>query len=840
MGRLGDRCVLEAMSHPIIELVCGIARGMCGGKAVGQDPWALVLELAISFAGPHQLPPNGRVLASSHPTQLNSVTATVIAVMAMVIVALVFAIFRQRHFGKALRQKENLFRRIFESPMIGLFEWGLDGQVRSANQTFLEMVGYTRAELEAGAIQWSAMTPTEYVQRDVEAVEEMRRFGTVAPYEKQYVRKDGSRVDVLLGAEMLDSAEGLGVAFVLDVTERKRAEDALRKSEQRSRAIFHSSFHLAALLTPQGEVMEANETSLCFAGLRPEDVVGKPFWEGHWWRGDESRVRRLQESTRRAAAGEFVRYTVDVRGVDSDETIDFSLKPVVDGDGQIGLLMAEGRVITELKRAEAKIESIARFPAENPSPVLRVDLDGKVLFANEAGCELLKASWNCDVGTLLPEPWFGQVMVAAESATCRQAETACGGSIYSLAFTPVAEGDYVNIYGMDVTEQRRAEEQFRESERRLLTLMGNLPGMAYRCENVGDWPMSFVSQGCAALTGYPASRLTDSEPLVWNDLVHPDDRQMVWDVVQDAVAAGRPFQIEYRIRTREGKEKWVWERGACVGEKADGTGVLEGFIGDVTERILAEKGREALITKLEAQNAELERFAYTVSHDLRSPLITVMGYAGALRQDIANGDADAVEDSLTRITSAAEKMEQLLKGLLELSRIGRLVNPPNDVSLAELAVEARDLILGPTADPAVRVEISEELPVVYGDRLRLFEVLQNLIDNAVKYTADTPHPLIEIGTRRNERETICYVRDNGIGIAPHYHEKVFGLFEQLDQQINGSGIGLALVKRIIEFHGGRIWVESDGLGNGTTFLFTIPDRSTAADQKGIVPRSAEA
>jgi PAS domain S-box-containing protein len=828
------------MRYPFIELGYGFVQGISAHVKVCHVSQSLLADLSPPCLGWSSLLPNMRVFGSSQSGQLISLMAALIVVLVAVILALLFAIFRQQHFGKALRQKESLFRRIFESPMIGLFEWGLDGQVRSANQTFLEMVGYTREELEAGAIQWSAMTPPEYAQRDVEAVEEMRRFGTVAPYEKQYVRKDGSRVDVLLGAEMLDSAEGLGVAFVLDVTERMRAEDALRKSEQRFRAIFHSSFHLVALLTPQGEVIEANETALCFAGLRPEDVVGKPFWEGHWWRGDESRVRRLQESTQRAAAGEFVRYTVDVRGADSDETIDFSLKPVVDGDGHIGLLMAEGRVITELKRAEAKIESIARFPAENPSPVLRVDLDGKVLFANEAGCKLLKASWNCDVGALLTEPWFGHVMVAAESATCRQAETICAGSIYSLAFTPVAEGGYVNIYGMDVTEQRRAEEQFRESERRLLTLMRNLPGMAYRCENVGDWPMSFVSQGCAALTGYPASRLTDSEPLVWNDLMHPDDRQMVWDVVQDAVAAGRPFQIEYRIRTREGKEKWVWERGACVGKKADGTGVLEGFIGDVTERILAEKEREALITKLEAQNAELERFAYTVSHDLRSPLITVMGYTGALRQDIANGDADAVEDSLTRITSAAEKMEQLLKGLLELSRIGRLVNPPNDVSLAELAVEARDLILGPTANPAVRVEISQELPVVYGDRLRLFEVLQNLIDNAVKYTADTPHPLIEIGTRRKEREIVCYVRDNGIGIAPHYHEKVFGLFEQLDQQINGSGIGLALVKRIIEFHGGRIWVESDGLGNGTTFWFTIPGRSTAADQKGIAPQSSEA
>ena len=122
------------------------------------------------------------------------------------------------------------------------------------------------------------------------------------------------------------------------------------------------------------------------------------------------------------------------------------------------------------------------------------------------------------------------------------------------------------------------------------------------------------------------------------------------------------------------------------------------------------------------------------------------------------------------------------------------------------------------------------MPVVYGDRVRLLEVYQNLIDNAVKFMGRQPEPCIEVGVRQHEGEVVCFVRDNGIGINPTYHENVFGLFNQLDPEGGGTGIGLALVRRIVEVHGGRIWVESDGEGRGSTFFFTLQTK-TGADDK---------
>jgi len=256
----------------------------------------------------------------------------------------------------------------------------------------------------------------------------------------------------------------------------------------------------------------------------------------------------------------------------------------------------------------------------------------------------------------------------------------------------------------------------------------------------------------------------------------------------------------------------------------------------LVQRTRIEKEREDLIAKLEAQNAELERFTYTVSHDLKSPLITIKGFVGVLRQDLAEGDLEPVQDDLARISNAADKMDQLLRDLLELSRVGRLVNPPEDVPLEELAHEALELVGGQAEQNGVQVEISPNLPVVFGDRLRLLEVLQNLLDNAVKYMGKQSQPRVEIGSRRDGNQTICYVRDNGIGIEPRHHERVFGLFDQLDQKVEGSGIGLALVKRIVEVHGGRVWIESEGLGHGSTFCFTIAQKKQARrDDLGDAP-----
>lgn len=242
----------------------------------------------------------------------------------------------------------------------------------------------------------------------------------------------------------------------------------------------------------------------------------------------------------------------------------------------------------------------------------------------------------------------------------------------------------------------------------------------------------------------------------------------------------------------------------------------------VQELALRQQERETLIGELEVKNAELERFTYTVSHDLKSPLITIRGFLGFLHEDAMAGNAERMKSDIEHITAATEKMQWLLSDLLKLSRIGRLMNPPEEIHFEEIVREATKMVSGHLNTKKVCVKIAAGRQRLYGDRQRLREVFENLLDNAIKYSNSQPAPKITVGIKSVGDEVIYYVQDNGVGVPPQYQNKIFGLFEKLNPAVEGTGVGLAIVKRIIEIHGGRIWVESKGIGSGSTFCFTLP------------------
>jgi signal transduction histidine kinase len=236
---------------------------------------------------------------------------------------------------------------------------------------------------------------------------------------------------------------------------------------------------------------------------------------------------------------------------------------------------------------------------------------------------------------------------------------------------------------------------------------------------------------------------------------------------------------------------------------------------DVTERRRQER-------ELNEKNLELERFTYTVSHDLKSPLVTVKTFLGYLEQDMLTPDTERVKQDVTYMRSAADKMGLLLDELLHLARVGRKTNPPVRATFQELAQEAVGLVAGRISTSGAEVQVADAAVVLEGDRPRLVEIWQNLVENACKFMGDQPKPRVEIGVEKRGVETVFFVRDNGSGIDPRYQEKVFSLFEKLNPKIEGAGMGLALIKRVVELYKGRIWVESGGVGQGANFLFTLP------------------
>ncbi|NOH02952.1 MAG: GAF domain-containing protein [Chloroflexi bacterium] len=230
--------------------------------------------------------------------------------------------------------------------------------------------------------------------------------------------------------------------------------------------------------------------------------------------------------------------------------------------------------------------------------------------------------------------------------------------------------------------------------------------------------------------------------------------------------------------------------------------------------------REKLIRELEIKNEELERFTYTASHDLKSPLITIRGFLGYLEKDFRAGDTDRLQSDIRRISDATEKMHRLLTELLELSRVGRIVNEKQDVPFGNIVAEALRRVEGQRKQKQVSVRVGSDFPIVHVDKERMIEVVQNLVDNAVKFMGDQAEPQVEINHATKDGRVVFYVRDNGMGIRKEFQERIFGLFDKLSPDSEGTGVGLALVKRIIEVHGGEIWVESEE-GRGSTFYFTL-------------------
>lgn len=370
----------------------------------------------------------------------------------------------------------------------------------------------------------------------------------------------------------------------------------------------------------------------------------------------------------------------------------------------------------------------------------------------------------------------------------------------------------------DVAARKKGEHALAESEERFR--------LAFENANIGVWLIDMdgkllrVNHRMCEILGYTAAEL---EQLNVNDISHPQDIDVSLDFIQRSLEGQLDhIDFEKRYLHKQGHIIWANTSTSLVRDPNGEPLYFISHVQDITRSKTIETEREKLIKQLETKNAELERMTYTISHDLKSPLITIQGFLTLLERDAANNDSDRLAQDIKFIRTAAKKMKQLVDDLLELSRIGRLTSPQEIIPLSDLVREAVSVVAGSINVRGAKVHVSANMPTVVGDRARLLQVFQNLIDNAVKFMGDEPNPTLKIGGRVEGGFAVCYVKDNGIGIDARYHHRIFNLFDRLDTETEGSGVGLALAKRVMEVHNGQIWVESAGDGLGSTFWLKLP------------------
>lgn len=384
----------------------------------------------------------------------------------------------------------------------------------------------------------------------------------------------------------------------------------------------------------------------------------------------------------------------------------------------------------------------------------------------------------------------------------------------------------------DVTRSVQALEDLGESQRALTMLISNLPGMAYRCGNAKDWPLEFASDGAWDLTGYRPAQLQAGEP-EYGSLIHPRDQQRVWLAVQDALDRRERFQLTYRLRTATG-QTWVWEQG-CGVFRADGSlRCIEGFICDIShaKQIQADLNRlnstletrvQERTAQLEAANAELEAFAHSIAHDLRAPMTSLAGFARLLERALPGHDERAPH-YLGRIMANVTRMSDLTDALLALARLSGVDILHQPVDLGEQAQVALDLLREQDPGRAVHAVVAPGLQA-WGDPRLLQQVLSNLVGNAWKFSREREVIELEVGsgTPGEDGLAVFHVRDRGVGFDMAHAGDLFGPFRRLhaSSDFEGMGIGLALVRKIVQRHGGRVWAESSP-GAGTTIFFSLP------------------
>ena len=394
------------------------------------------------------------------------------------------------------------------------------------------------------------------------------------------------------------------------------------------------------------------------------------------------------------------------------------------------------------------------------------------------------------------------------------------------AYTVDVEG--VRFYqhiGRDISERKRTEEEMKDNNRKLSTIINNLRGVVFRCNNDEDWTMQYISDGIYELAGYLPNEFIGSKIRSFKSIIDPEDVKMVWEKIHTSLETGYLYTIEYRIITSSGNKKWVWERGRGYYE-SDKLVALEGFISDITERKKIEEELIRARDKAEQSDRLKTAFLHNISHEIRTPMNAIVGFTTLL-------DAPDITDESRRqyidiIYQSSNQLLSIITDIVDISNIetGQVKVSRASVNLNTMIRNLHDQYRVRAQQQGLMINCTTHLDdreaVVLTDEIKIIQIFSNLLNNALRFTREGR---IELGYVVRGEMVEFFVSDTGIGIAPENHQKIFERFFQVEgpssKQYSGTGLGLSISKAYAELLGGTIWVRSTP-GEGSLFCFSIP------------------
>ena len=735
---------------------------------------------------------------------------------------------------KATIEAERRYKAIFENRLQMVYINDEEGLFLDANDYALERLGYTRNDL--GKISFQDIAHPEDLPKVLQTMADISTRGFMEhPAELRVITKSGEVIWIeTFGIPLEQDANHFAsLAIARDITDRKMAEEALRQREQDYLILLESTHEgIVVIDTETLNVVFGNPRAAKMFGFDPilQDGLGVNMLDVVHPDDREVVLKGLAEdlytSDRRR------KYEVRTKAKDGREIWVSALATRIEFKGRLAILLSL-KDITETKRAEKALrqsEELYATMANSSQAGIYIVQDGKFVFVNPQFQKDTGFSADELLGTdplMIVHPEDREVvrenaakMLKGEPISLYEYRTIDKSGRTRVVVERVASIRYggklaaMGCY-MDITERKQAEEALRESEENYSALVGSLTDAVFK---IKGRVIAWCNDRAEEIYGFRKDELVGMKPSILFPVdVNPPE---FIGEVSAAIKERGYFHGTAKVKRRDGSIVDIEHSISQIPDKAPLE--LVAVARDITERRQAEAKLQQTMDELARSNTELEQFAYVASHDLQEPLRMVASYTQLLsRRYQGKLDADA-DEFIGYAVDGATRMQQLINDLLAYSRVGTRGKPFEPTDCEEILNKAL-INLRVAIEENNAVVTHDQLPTVAADATQMIQLFQNLIGNAIKFHGDK-RPEVHVGAKHNGNEWLFSVSDNGIGIDPKYHERIFVLFQRLHgkKEYPGTGIGLTVSKKIVERHKGRIWVESQS-GNGATFHFTIPD-----------------
>ncbi|MEW6494610.1 MAG: PAS domain S-box protein, partial [Cyanobacteriota bacterium] len=779
------------------------------------------------------------------------------------LISLVHDITARKQAEMALQESEERFRAIFEQAAVGIVLTTTSGEILRVNQHYCEITGYTQSELLSRPFQ--EITHPDDLEQNLDYLHQVMT-GQLSTYsmEKRYIRKDGNWRWVQVTVSVVhDSANGQNYALgvVKDIHDRKQTQEALREANQTLQALIQASPLAIVALEPDGQVKTWNEAAEEMFGWSATEAIGTLFPVVPIDKQDEFHQLRQRVLQGESLTGvEALRQSRDGTAI----YISISAAPLYDATGQIDGIMAVIADISDKKAAEESIrDSEAKFRAfleAASEAVIVTNAKGEIVVFNAKAEELFgydrTEAFGRTVEFLMPERYHQIHTEHRSHYKTHPTKRSMGKTSNLLArrkdgtefpieagLSPVQtkDGRFVMTFLTDITKRKQAEEEItrlNESlERRAIEVETRYQQIVELAEE-GIWVIdnegktTYVNQAMARMLGYQEEEMLGRPLFDFMD----EAAQQTANANLERRKQGIGEKHEFKLQTKDGKGLWTYMSTSPVLDESGKLLWSCALVYDITERKKADEQLRESSERISLANAELARatrlkdeFLASMSHELRTPLNAILGLAEALQEEVYGSLTDRQRRSLVTIEQSGQHLLDLITDILDLSKIesGTMELQITSSSPHNLCESSFTFVKQQAHHKSIKLssKISEGLGNIEVDERRMRQVLVNLLSNAVKFTPEGGEVRMEVETDSEAEIIKLSVIDTGIGIAPENLDKLFKPFVQLDSSLSrryaGTGLGLALVRRIVELHGGSVSLESE-VGKGSQFTVNLP------------------